>query len=150
MDTTTRNIARLHEALAAFNDPYNRENYFNLYDEHVILHGYADNLEHGLAGLKDYYRHAWAVLGNLLVTVEDIAASGNTVACRYKLSAVHLGTFLGIPATNRQFNVDGMTFLRFANERCIERWQSMDKLSLLRQLEGVSTGNLTSSDSCHK
>lgn len=134
---TTRNIARLHEALAAFNDPLNRERYFDLFDEQVIVHGYEDNAPQGLVGLKDYYRQIWTAFDDLFVTAEDVLASEQTVACRYVLSAIHTGFFMGIPATNRRFTVEGMTFLRFVNERCVERWQNMDRLSLLRQLGGV-------------
>lgn len=134
MDPTTRNIARLHEALAAFNDSVNRNRYFDLYDEHIIFHGYADNLVQGLASLKDYYQQIWSVLDAPIVVVDDIVGSADVVACRYTLSGIHIGPFMGIPGTNRQFSVEGMTFLRFKKERCVERWQGMDQISLLRQL----------------
>jgi predicted ester cyclase len=137
MDSTARNIATLHKALTAFNDPINRESYFDLYDEQIVLHGYTDGLTQGLTGLKTYYRQVWAALDAPHISVEDIVASGDTVACRYILSATHNGLFMGIPGTHRQFSVNGMTFLRFANGRCVERWQGMDRLSLLRQLDAA-------------
>ncbi len=128
------NVAALRWAIAAFNDPATRNDYFRLYDDDVVLHGYAENIAPGLAGAKAFYQASWGALGDMKVVIEDIIASGDRLACRYVLCATHVGPFMGVPATGRRLAVKGMTFLRFANGRCVERWQGMDKLMLLEQL----------------
>lgn len=61
-------------------------------------------------------------------------AGGDRVACRFMVSGMHRGPFRGMPATNKPFSLPGITILRFADGRCVERWSQADFLSLLQQL----------------
>ncbi len=61
-------------------------------------------------------------------------AEGDEVACRFTRRAAHGGEFNGIPATGRRVELKGITILRFANGRCVERWSQADFMGMLRQL----------------
>jgi predicted ester cyclase len=46
---------------------------------------------------------------------------------------------MGIPATGRRVSVNGITILRFADGRCVERWSQTDFLGMLQQLGALPT-----------
>jgi len=41
---------------------------------------------------------------------------------------------MGIPPTGKQVTMTGITILRFAGGKCVERWSEADFLGLLQQL----------------
>jgi predicted ester cyclase len=45
---------------------------------------------------------------------------------------------MGIPATGKQVNINGMTCSRFENGQIIEEWEMLDQLTMFRQLDIVS------------
>ena len=58
------NEAVLRRAAANFNDPNNRDKYFDLYASETVLHGY-EGVEPGLANIQRYYRALWAAFPDL-------------------------------------------------------------------------------------
>jgi hypothetical protein len=47
-------------AIQCFADPRKRDQYFRLYSEDVVLHGY-QGVEPGLESVKQFYQAFWAV-----------------------------------------------------------------------------------------
>lgn len=72
--------------------------------------------------------------GDLTGYLEEVLAEGDEVACRFTLRAAHEGEFNGIPPTGRRVELKGITILRFANGRCVERWSQADFMGMLQQL----------------
>jgi steroid delta-isomerase-like uncharacterized protein len=70
-------------------------------------------------------------------TFEDQVSEGDRVVSRMTSTAMHLGTFQGIPATGKRITVRGMWIDRIADGRIIERWGLLDTLGLLQQLGAV-------------
>ena len=126
------NKAAIRHAIEHFNDAANREAYFELYDENCALRGY-EGVEPGLAGIKQFYRQFWVAFPDVQLTAEEMIAEDDRVACRFTFRATHRGELMGVPATGKRVTVNGMTILRFAAGRCIERWSQADFLSMLRQ-----------------
>lgn len=104
-----------------------------------MFHGFPPGLPAGVAGLRTFYGMAWAAFPDGQLHVDDVVAEGDRVAVRYRLTATHQGPFMGIPATGKAITLNGMTILRFANGRCVKRWQQADNLGLLQQLGVVPT-----------
>jgi predicted ester cyclase len=127
------NKAVLQRAIENFNDPQNREAYFQLYDANCILHGY-QGVAPGLESIKQFYYQFWAAFPDIHLTIEDLLAEGDEVACRFAFRATHQGTLMGIAATGKQVTVAGITILRFTNGKCVERWSQADFLGMLQQL----------------
>ena len=46
----------------------------------------------------------------------------------------HTGEGLGIPPTNKEFNVLSMSIVRFENDKIVERWNLTDEIGIMRQL----------------
>jgi predicted ester cyclase len=76
---------------------------------------------------------------DLQCTILDAIGEGERVACRWRMSGTHLGTFLGFESTGRRVAVDGIAFFRFHGERVAEEWLEYDAFGLFRQLGLVPT-----------
>lgn len=107
--------------------------YLQLYDPDVVLHGYA-GVEPGLRSVQRFYEAFWSAFPGSQLTIEDLLSAGDTLACRFVIQAVHAGPFQGLPATGKAIVMPGITMLRFAGGRCVERWSQADALGLLVQL----------------
>lgn len=111
--------------------------YLRLYDEDVVLHGYA-SVGPGLASVRRFYEDFWRAFPGSRLTFEDVFAAGDQVACRFLVEGVHAGPFLGLEPEGRSISLPGITILRFRGGRCVERWSQADFLGLLAQLGAVS------------
>ncbi|HEY5628439.1 MAG TPA: ester cyclase [Candidatus Limnocylindrales bacterium] len=67
-------------------------------------------------------------------TIEDVVAEPGKVVVRWAHSGRHVGEFMGIPATGREFRIAGIDIHRLEGGRMAEHWHVVDQLSLLQQL----------------
>lgn len=127
------NLSVLTRAIENFNNPENREKYFELYDPQIVLHGYA-GVEPGLTSVKQFYQALWVAFPDSSLTVEDMIARGDKVVCRFAMWATHQGQFMNVSATGKNITLPGITILRFVEGKCVERWSQADFLSVLQQI----------------
>jgi len=122
-----------------FNDPQTRESsYFEFYDDSLIIYGFPPNLPTNKKGFQEFIYSLWSAFPDIRIIFEDLIIEGNKVAGRYYLTGTHKGEFLDIPATDKQFKVNGMTIFSFRGEKVAERWNIVDIVSLTGQLRDQS------------
>lgn len=68
------------------------------------------------------------------VELQDAFMEGDKVCCRFTFRGRHTGPFQGVGPTGREVSAAGLMVLRFAGERCAERWSAVDQLALLHQV----------------
>lgn len=119
-----------------FNNPRNREtSYFDFYDNSLIIHGFPPNLPPNKEGFKQFIYLLWKAFPDIRIMFDDIIIEGNKAACRYNLTGTHKGEFMDLQPTNKQFRVNGMTIFSFRDTKCVQRWNLVDMISLMEQLE---------------
>jgi steroid delta-isomerase-like uncharacterized protein len=64
----------------------------------------------------------------------EIVEDGNKVAVHWQTTGTHQGQFMDVPATGRNVNVTGASFLRFENDKLAEEWVIWDPRELLSAL----------------
>jgi steroid delta-isomerase-like uncharacterized protein len=74
---------------------------------------------------------------DLLWTVEDMVADGDSVAVRYTMTGTHRGDFAGVPPTGKAVVAQSMAFYRLADGQIVEERAQVDMLSVLQQLGAV-------------
>jgi len=77
------------------------------------------------------FRHAFP---DLVTTVEDQIAEGDTVVTRWSARGTHEGEFQGIPPTGRSVTMTGINIDRIVSGQLIERWATFDRLGMMQQL----------------
>ncbi len=123
------------DAIAAFNDPARRDEYFaTLYDDDVVLHGYTPAPLAGRPAVRAFYDAIFAAFPDCRVDTRDLFVEGDHLTWRFGFSGTHEGDFMGVPASGRPFDIDGITILRFGDRRCVERWSVADFLTLMMQI----------------
>jgi steroid delta-isomerase-like uncharacterized protein len=128
-----KNMSVLTRAIENFSNPENREKYFELYDDTIVLQGYA-GVEPGLGSVKQFYQALWQAFPDSRLTIDDMFADGDKVVCRFAMSATHQGEFMQVPATGKRIILPGITILRFVDGKCVERWSQANFLSVLQQI----------------
>jgi len=129
------NKSILQRAVENFNHPDRRTAYLELYDASCVLHGYG--LSPGIEAIKQFYQQFWAAFPDAHLTIEDMLAEGDKLACRFIVHVTHQGDFMGIPPTGKSVTVSGITIFRFANGKCVERWSQADFLGMMQQLGAI-------------
>jgi predicted ester cyclase len=104
-----------------------------LYDESIALHGYSEG-PMAKSDVRDYYQALFGALSDMRLQIHQIVEDSSHVAARFVLTGRHTGELSGVPATGRTVTQQGMTIVRFANGRCIERWSVVDFLPVLVQI----------------
>jgi steroid delta-isomerase-like uncharacterized protein len=95
-----------------------------------------DPLE-GLEAWRQFSGSFAEAFPDLRLTVQDIAAEGDTVAARVDFRGTHRGEFQGIPPTGKEVAFSSMEFNRVADGKVEEHWVELDLLGLMRQLGAI-------------
>jgi steroid delta-isomerase-like uncharacterized protein len=135
--STQDNLAAIERAVAAFNNPSQRERYFDLYASNVVLYGFPPGLPAGKDGVRAFFNGFWEAFPDAQLRGEDVVANGDRVAIRYAIEGTHRAPFAGVAPTGKKVTVTGQTIVRFADGKVAERWNAVDMLGLLQQLGAV-------------
>jgi predicted ester cyclase len=137
MNTAT-NQAVLENARRHFNAGDIEGYVTTLYAPNAVAHFLPPGMPQGHAGLRPFYTAFLAGFPDVQLHFDDVIAAGDALAVRYHVEGTHLGEFNGIPATGRRIAIEGITVLRFASEKVVERWSQSDFLGLLQQLGAIA------------
>jgi len=74
---------------------------------------------------------------DLRLTVQDMAAEGDTVAARVAFHGTHRGEFQGIPPTDKEVAFSSMEFNRVVDSKVEEHWVELDLFGLMQQLGAI-------------
>ena len=115
--------------------------YLSLYDTSIKLHGYSPE-PMDKAAVTAFYQQVCAALSepgkpNPKLEFHELMTDGDLYCCRFTMSGVHQGSFLGVPATGRPYALGGITMMRFAAGAVIERWSCADMLGLMVQIGAI-------------
>jgi predicted ester cyclase len=120
-------------AVQCFADPRTRQEYFRLYSDDIVLHGY-QGVEPGLESVKQFYYAFWAVFPDAKVTVQELLEEADTLVARYVITGTQQEAFMGVAAAGQQIALPGISILHFRSGRCFERWASSDSVLLMSQI----------------
>lgn len=133
------NVRRFYE------EAWNRGDYAVI--DELFADGYVDHdaAAHtgadGRASAKAFIDVFRAGFPDVHLEIKDQVAEGDTVATRWVGTGTHRGTVLGLPATGRSIEIDGISIDRFdADGRFLEGWGTWDGVRLLRQLGAFPPG----------
>jgi steroid delta-isomerase-like uncharacterized protein len=126
-------------ALKCFSDPQRRNEYFQLYSDEILLHGY-QGIEPGLESVKQFYYAFWNLFPDAQVLLQDLIGEGETLVARYTITGTMHEAFMGVPATGQRIELPGISILHFRRGQCFERWTCSDSLVLLNQIGASVVG----------
>ena len=108
--------------------------------ENFVDHEEFPGIPNNKAGVRQFFELVRAAFPDLQMKVQDMIAEGDKVAVRGIMSGTHKGEFLGIPATNKQVNVNIVEVVRVEGDKAVEHWGVTDIAGMMQQL-GVGEGS---------
>ena len=105
-----------------------------LCDPDLVDHTPAPDHEPTLAGFKRKVAGFKAMFPDIKEDLQDIIASGDTVATRWVVTGSLQQDFMGIPASGQMIRVEGMNFYRLSEGRVTDIWTQFDGVALMQQL----------------
>ena len=132
--------ARVERARQAWNAG-DLPGYLSLYDDRIRLHGYSPE-PMGKAEATAFYEMVCGALAepgrpNPKLEFHEVLVDGDLYCCRFTMSGVQGGDFMGAPASGRPYSLDGITIMRFAGGQVVERWSTADFLGMLMQIGAI-------------
>ncbi|PPU10246.1 hypothetical protein XarjCFBP1022_15940 [Xanthomonas arboricola] len=74
---------------------------------------------------------------DLVWTVNQMVADGDTVAIRYTMTGTHRGTIAGVAATGRPVTAQSMAFYRLKKGKIVEERAQLDLFAVLQQIGAI-------------
>ncbi len=105
-----------------------------LCDPGFVDHNPAPDHEPTLAGFKEKVEYMCSCFPDLTEDLQEVIASGDTVATRWVLTGSQQQEFMGIPASGQWIRVEGMNFYRLKDGRVTDIWTQFDGVSMMHQL----------------
>jgi steroid delta-isomerase-like uncharacterized protein len=92
---------------------------------------------HGPEHFKQLWRIIRGAFSNIHINIHDTIEQDDTVVARWTMTMIHTGTFIGVKATNKRIEINGISIQRFANGRIVAAWDNWDQLALMVQIGAV-------------
>ena len=100
-------------------------------DAEVVDH--FDNSQ-GIEAFKGVINGFRAAFPDIELTVQHEIAEGDLVVHHWTMTGTHKGAFQGLPPTGKSLTWTGITIVRIADGKIVERWANVDVLAILQQL----------------
>lgn len=123
-------VRRAYDAMKAGDTAFLREVMADNFVEHEEMPGIEPTKE----GVLQYFETMRSAFSNFAMVIDDLAAEGDKVFVRARMTGTHQGEFMGIPATGKQIDVPTADFLRIENGKAVEHWGVTDTGAMLMQL----------------
>jgi steroid delta-isomerase-like uncharacterized protein len=112
------------------------------YVEHSPDPGFAPDRD----GLKKDLASLFAAFPNVHIQSNFMMADSDMVTAQFTLTGTNSGPFMGMPATGKKVNIEGIDIIRLKNGIATEHWGYVDQMSMMQQL-GLMQGMGTPADS---
>lgn len=105
-----------------------------LYHPDATFHGFPPDFPADRDGISEFFRALRAGIPDATIAAQDLLTDQDRVAVRFTLTGTHTGELFGVPASGTRVEVDGITILRFRDDRVDVRWNRLDDIAFLSQI----------------
>ena len=88
----------------------------------------------GRDSLKAAQKRVRQGISDARMTVDDVIAEGDKVVVRLTSHGRHVGEFMGMPASGREYAISETHILRITDGKVVEHWRDADMLGLMHQI----------------
>ena len=127
------NKSVIREFTRIFKNEHNVDGVSHLFDKSFVHH-LRGPLPPGFEGLRQVGIMMNGAFPDVVVTEEDLIASGDKVVERSSAAATHKGPMLGTPATNKRIKWSEIHIYRLSNGKIAEHWPEISMMELLQQV----------------
>jgi len=127
-------VARTFYDAFTRNDP----NVTDLFTEDFVDHEEFPGIPPNRDGVRQWLALMHGAFSDLRMTLEEAVGHSGTGAARIRMTGRHTGEFLGMPATGRDVDIQGIDMVKLEPDgRCSEHWGITDQVGLMTQIGAI-------------
>lgn len=133
----TKNSELMKTRIRAAYDVFNSYEYDKLgsyIDDNFVEHSPDPGQKQGLTGLVDAFKNLKTAFPDYKLTINDIILEGEKASVLFTFSGTNSGDMMGMKATNKKVDVQGIDYLYFKNGKATEHWGYLDMHKMMEQL----------------
>lgn len=123
----------VREFTRIFKNEHNVDGVGRLFDKDFVHHFRDGRLPQGFEGLRQVGIMMNGAFPNVVVTEEDLIASGDKVVERSSAVATHKAPLMGEPPTNKTVRWSEIHIYRLREGKIAEHWAEISMMELLQQ-----------------
>ena len=129
-----KNKQVIREFTRTFKNEHNVDGVDHLFDTKGFVHHFRSPVSAGLEGLRQIGRMMNGAFPDVVVTEEDLIASGDRVVERSSAVATHRGVMMGEKPTNKRVKWSEIHIYRLQDGKIREHWAEIAMMELLQQI----------------
>ena len=102
--------------------------------DNAVNHSLAPGIPANREGFKMFAGMYLNAFPDMAMTIDDVIAEGEKVVVRWTAVGKHKGELMGIPATDKDVTVTGISIDRMAGGKIVESWGEFDLAGMLMQM----------------
>ena len=91
----------------------------------------------GKEGVRFFVNTMRDAFSDLRATMGPTLESGDMASAQVTITGRHTGEFMGVPATDKSFEIKSIDIVRFEDGKCAEHWGVTDNMALMQQIGAV-------------
>jgi steroid delta-isomerase-like uncharacterized protein len=91
----------------------------------------------GKDGVRFFVSTMREAFSDIKATVGQSLEDGNLAAAQVTITGKHTGEFMGVPATDKSFEIECIDIIRIEDGKCAEHWGVTDNMALMQQIGAV-------------
>jgi predicted ester cyclase len=127
-----QNKHAVREFTRVFKNGHNVDGVGHLFSKNFVHH-FRTPMPEGFEGLRQVGIMMNGAFPDVVVTEEDLIASGDKVVERSSAVATHKGVLMGAPPTNKRVKWTEIHIYRFKDGKIAEHWAEIAMMELLQQ-----------------
>jgi predicted ester cyclase len=132
-----KNKQVVREFTRIFKNEHNVDGVNHLFDQKFV-HNFRMPLPAGFEGFRQVGLMMNGAFPDVVVTEDDLIASGDKVVERSSAVATHKGAMMGTPPTNKRIKWSEIHIYRMRDGKIAEHWAEVSMLELLQQIGALS------------
>jgi steroid delta-isomerase-like uncharacterized protein len=91
----------------------------------------------GKEGVRFFVNTMRGAFSDIKATCDQTIESGDMVCAHATITGKHTGEFMGVPASDKSFEIEAIDMIRIEDGKCAEHWGVTDNMALMQQIGAV-------------
>ena len=91
----------------------------------------------GKEGVVFFVNALRGAFSDIRATVGQSLQSGDLACAQTTITGKHTGEWMGVPATDKSFEIECIDIIRIEDDKCAEHWGVTDNMALMMQIGAI-------------
>jgi steroid delta-isomerase-like uncharacterized protein len=105
--------------------------------EDVVDHEPFPGQSDGIEGVREFVEMMRSAFSDIKATMGPSLESGDLASAHVTITGRHTGEFMGVPASDKSIEIEGIDIIRVEDGKCAEHWGVTDMLALMQQIGAI-------------